>query len=164
MVMLAAAEPLGFIQLPTKLHCPLPNSVGYKCENVCDVDDDCEVDQYCCLVSCGKTCIQRYQGVQSLNCPAPNPLKRCYNFSHECNNDQECSKDGRRGYCCLEPFCGRSCKEGTRNIQSPECPPPFSFGIKCLLYQDKCVTDQECISTVRGTYCCLVAGCGRTCV
>nr|XP_045583460.1 uncharacterized protein LOC123746180 [Procambarus clarkii] len=44
------------------------------------------------------------------------------------------------------------------------CPDPNSFGWFCFAYIDQCYSDLDCWWTGRGSKCCLVAGCGRSCM
>nr|XP_045625651.1 uncharacterized protein LOC123774994 [Procambarus clarkii] len=44
------------------------------------------------------------------------------------------------------------------------CPDPNSYGRVCKAYIDQCNSDQECRMTGKGNKCCLVAGCGRSCM
>ncbi|XP_069936540.1 perlwapin-like [Cherax quadricarinatus] len=145
--------------------CPPSGSSGYFCDQQCTTDEQCGTNRYCCQVSCGNTCITRYQPVQSPSCPPPNPLIRCIIFHHSCNNDEECSQNGCRGYCCLEPACGRRCVEAEpKRLHWRRCPDPNSFGRFCLIFRHQCNSNLECQLTGRGRQCCLVAGCGRECI
>ncbi|XP_042209154.1 whey acidic protein-like [Homarus americanus] len=89
--------------------CPPLNDHGYLCGDSCVSNSQCGNDKYCCEVNCGKTCLTRVQQTQSAFCPPKDRSIACFAFIHACNNDGECNRDGRRGYCCLEPACGRRC-------------------------------------------------------
>ncbi|XP_045617112.1 perlwapin [Procambarus clarkii] len=167
-VAVAGAVSPPFIPVPPNQAlspCPPQDSNGYFCDEQCTGDVQCGPNRYCCQVACGNTCMERYQQQQSPKCPPPDPRINCFVFLHQCNNDDQCSRNGRPGLCCLEPACGRHCVDAdTTPIQPYGCPNPNSFGRFCFVFRNQCDSHRQCQKSGRGRRCCLVAGCGRECM
>ncbi|KAK8729561.1 hypothetical protein OTU49_008546 [Cherax quadricarinatus] len=111
MILTGATSP-PFIPVPPNPSlsvCPPRNSGGFLTHKRCERDEQCGPNKYCCQVFAIKACMGRYQHSQSSSCPPPDPFLSCFVFNHQCNNDDECRKNGHHGHCCLEPRCGRHC-------------------------------------------------------
>ncbi|XP_063438843.1 perlwapin-like [Mytilus trossulus] len=81
----------------------------------------------------------------------------CVMYRHQCNSDKECK---RGQICCLNPQCGRSCREPERITKPGVCPINTRPDQMCAAFVFNCVHDGRC----PGNQKCCVQGCYLSCV